>query len=1217
MSRPGLIVGLGGTGQWVLTWLKRDLLLSNNGKMPDNIRLLSIDTATQLEAETERVSASGAKEERAEVGGVNLGKGEFIYIGGDARPLAVEVSQREWPQIGQWFQAQRWLATQAPATFVLDDGAGRIRQFGRLAVFKDIIGQEAGSEVWRAFRAALESVRATTSYDRRLEVIVVGSFAGGTGSGMFLDMALILRMLAQEAGIHHVLRGFFALPSVFTNAPDADMQARTFAAWRELNRFMVVNPDFPMPLVEYVQNNPSFRIRPDQRIFDACYLIDGKRQGKPLSEEAKYGVFPMMSEVISSILDEKAGTAYTQWIFTNLAPEYAKRPDTPMYSAVGAYTIQVPAHFVQEISSHELGQALLLQLLKPRQQPDAYGRLAAVGAERHLALAAPDRNQEDPGFGGRSRCRRILTDGANYSGQTAKPTLFMGRIAALNQEAGDAGRRPAVIDRLAKAGGATPGRAASADSWVTFFPDLGDDPTFAAVRKQVEDHMRYNVINAYSRRDGEKADETRARFNKIGEDLRTRFGGVTSAGEEVEEFYGACGETLKEVERVQLVIFRRLMRLTLFDLLMGRSDNALMARSGKLGYTWDYLDGLVRELDAFHGLMTDVRQRRDEVKPQIKLAGLSKKTEQMMRATEGKKIFWLWEHPHVRGSEQEYLQAQQRLMDVRREDILHVFVTETVQMMKHVAEEARDVVQGWIWHLGTGDDASGLPGLWDKVRASKEAVKSAHAYDRRIANVQRLLNDITDDTKLLIDEAELAKALGRWQWQVEYRGDSPRLQISTQILPEVEGDQATALEDPNVAISSEVRHDLGHKNQTRFLNLARRAYTGVVARSNVVQAIREAYPDPTVFAESVANVSAEPLFSGRAGASPRKKSNLIRVMADEKDDYFGTKGLVGRLREIANLQADKLDDTYGIQVVGSEHPYKLTLVRTDDLYAFDAYAAWRDSMKEYQKHMVGDGTLLDPTLLHNFSAEAQAVVYERRLTQDPFNREYEPLHPRVVMLLEDPAALRQFLYLGMLGMVRDVDERKSYRWELTWEKSRGPQTFWLTRPWDKELDAGQRPRPDIFNAIHGYVIVRRTQQPGRRDGIDMDFAQRLLDDRLAEMKISGQIKMLEDNLDEGGFVGWLYSQAADPDVPDRILRQDFEHLSLVARMILEDRLEELREQLRRAKQEKRTAQQRSGGPFKVWSGQSESEVVEDDENEDQEPDVEPPTSSNPFASRQE
>lgn len=219
MPRPALIVGLGGTGQWVLTWLKRDLLLSNDGKMPDNVKLLSIDTATQLEAGAERVTASGTKEEGAEIGGVSLEQGEFIYIGGDSRPLANEVREGEWPQIGNWFQAQRWLTTQAPATFVLDDGAGRIRQFGRLAIFKDIIGQETGSVIWRAFRSALQAVQARTSYDRRLEIIVVGSFAGGTGSGMFLDTSLILRLLAQESNIHHVLRGFFCSAKRFHELP--------------------------------------------------------------------------------------------------------------------------------------------------------------------------------------------------------------------------------------------------------------------------------------------------------------------------------------------------------------------------------------------------------------------------------------------------------------------------------------------------------------------------------------------------------------------------------------------------------------------------------------------------------------------------------------------------------------------------------------------------------------------------------------------------------------------------------------------------------------------------------------------------------------------------------------------------------------------------------------------------------------------------------------
>lgn len=134
MSRPGLIVGLGGTGQWVLTWLKRDLLLANNGEMPSNVQLLAIDTATQLEAGVRMVQ--GRQEEAVQVGDVKLGRGEFIYVGGDSRPLAQMVKQGELTNIGQWYHAQRWLDTMPPAVFILDDGAGRIRQFGRLAIFK-------------------------------------------------------------------------------------------------------------------------------------------------------------------------------------------------------------------------------------------------------------------------------------------------------------------------------------------------------------------------------------------------------------------------------------------------------------------------------------------------------------------------------------------------------------------------------------------------------------------------------------------------------------------------------------------------------------------------------------------------------------------------------------------------------------------------------------------------------------------------------------------------------------------------------------------------------------------------------------------------------------------------------------------------------------------------------------------------------------------------
>ncbi len=150
-----------------------------------------------------------------------------------------------FPQIGNWYQAEKWLTTQTPATFILDDGAGRLRQFGRMAIFKDLQGQETNSKIWDAIRVAIEGVRAMTSQDRRLEIIIVGSFAGGTGSGMFIDIALIARFTAVKQTFIMFYAVILPYHRVHDN-PDKEMRARSFAAWRELNRFMVVSPDFPM-----------------------------------------------------------------------------------------------------------------------------------------------------------------------------------------------------------------------------------------------------------------------------------------------------------------------------------------------------------------------------------------------------------------------------------------------------------------------------------------------------------------------------------------------------------------------------------------------------------------------------------------------------------------------------------------------------------------------------------------------------------------------------------------------------------------------------------------------------------------------------------------------------------------------------------------------------------------------------------------------------------
>ncbi|MBN1874421.1 MAG: hypothetical protein JXA33_09330 [Anaerolineae bacterium] len=1149
MPRPGLIVGLGGTGQWVLTWLKRDLLLSNNGVMPKNVRLLEIDTCTRLEAGASRVMANGKKEEAAEVGGVMLGESEFVYIGGDAHPLAQQIKEqqsRDKEQVARWFHAGRWLSTQSPRTFILDEGAGRLRQFGRLAIFKDLKGEEAGSRIWPALRTAIEEIRSVVTQQSSLEIVVVGSFAGGTGSGLFIDTALILRLLAQQLNVHHILRGMFALPSVFTIAPDAEMKARSFAAWRELNRFMIVDPDFPVPEIRYVSTNPNFRIQPNQRLFDACYLVDGKRRGQPIAQEAKYGVFPMLAETLSAILDDQAGTAYTQWLFTNLALEYAKRPETPMYSAVGAYTIQVPAYFIQEHTSYEYGQAMLLRLLSPKRESIEDGRLMTSGAERHLELAAPDRNQEDRGFTGRMRSLTLLSDSVSYEDQSSKPTLFHNRIVEIVKDALDQNRRQSSVELLARGG-------IDRASWVTYFPNLGDDPRFETTRRAVAEQMQYNIPKQYRRRteDKETASEARARFKQIPNDLRTRFGGISAAGEEVEEFHGTCGDALQGCEYVQLTTFRQLVQLRLLSILNGQSDDALVAKSGKLGYAWDYFDGLANELNGFLDLMRDVRKRREEVKPEIRLAGMSKQAQDFLNATADKKIFWFWEHPKVKGAELEYLNAQQRLMEIRREDILHFYVVETVREMIAICEQVCNTLQRWIWHLSTGDNANQLPGLWDGIRNAEQELQNAHSYDTVSPKVQQLIANIDEG----FSDEDIRHALGLWQWSATFAND--RFDLRARIQPQTTGETTYELSDPTLGSSSEFRRQIGQQNLEALLMLARRRFSSVAARTTVAEEIKRKYPDPKKFAEEIADISAEPLFDG-TGSGCVKKSNLIRVKIADSDPYFiGADGLEGHLRGIHHLNRAIRDDVYGIQVVGSEHPYKLTFVRTDDLYTYDSYKAWNECLASYQVSISQEGGELDPVLLHNFMAEIEAVRIEQQLVRS--GTEYRTLHPRVVVLLEDRIALEQFINFYMFGMIKESSASETlYRWELTWDRGE-PQTLWLTKGWDKQKQA-YSPKPDIFDAIHGYVIIKKTQQIGFNYAVDTEFARILISQHLSKIGQLEEREMLHYHLeDRKGLVKELkhigYDYVGDQIV--RVLRQQYVDLADVVRLILEERLRKL------------------------------------------------------------
>lgn len=309
MSKPGLIIGLGNVGQQVLTWLKRDLLLSNDGAMPKNVRLLEIDTCTHLEADISPEPSNSNEEGSQKVDNVMLEKGEYIYIGGNAHSWVEKITGQQdtfAEKASHWFYAIGLLSVQE--LLAQAKCAGQFRQLGRLAIFYDV---RRKAHIRLALQTAIESISSTVSKEHSLEILVVGSLASGTGSGILTDVACILRRLAQQLNVQHILRGLFTLPGIFTTPPDAEMKARSFAALRGLNRFMMPDTDFPMPEIGYIPTNLNSHARPTQQLFDFCYLVDSKTKERPTVQD-EHDVFETLAQVLSVILNEEADIAYSQ-----------------------------------------------------------------------------------------------------------------------------------------------------------------------------------------------------------------------------------------------------------------------------------------------------------------------------------------------------------------------------------------------------------------------------------------------------------------------------------------------------------------------------------------------------------------------------------------------------------------------------------------------------------------------------------------------------------------------------------------------------------------------------------------------------------------------------------------------------------------------------------------------------------------------------------------
>lgn len=997
MTRPALVIGVGGSGQWALTYLKKDLLESNNGVLPANVRLVCFDTMPHPDAGV-TTAQQAPKDKFAKVGSIQLVRDtEFIHLGDDVYKLSElvrddEIKRRrtldetELGHLSNWFRAEYWINHLPKAAFNLTDGAGQLRQFGRMALFNDL-DNRLRSKTIAAIKNNIDQLKDGLK-GQQLEIIIVGSFAGGTGSGMFLDIALLARLLAR--GVPTLIRGYMVLPGAFADeSTNADMAARAFAAWRELNRFMVISKDFGLPSLIY-NNSNSNRLKFENiqnKLFDTCYLVDGVRGKVDVAAEAEKGVHPTIAEAISAVLDEKAGEKYTRWA-ANLAPLYAAKENQgiPLYSAVGTFTYKVPIYYAQQTFSHRFTSNWLDQLIKPiKDDRNAPNRVTRISAQ----------SPEDGSRVGRQDATRILLNKHGYKGKEAAPTIFYRSLVEVLDK-GD--EDEALITQYAR------GSSSSGKTWQTFV-DLSDRKDIADVVMRVQKEAKLKLRDSICPSKDMQGEKPRDFIPRAGRDLpafvSTHYGHRNVDGT---ENVGKYGEMLKECSNAQTLIFKDLLETWLLNTLMGGD------KRGRLGYAWDLLDGMHDRFQTFTQCMDKVRKKRQELRPELEIRTRRDNAHREMLDYCNKRFLIFFDDPRANDYQERYLATEQALVELRKDDLLHITVLATVRAMQLHCDNMRDELRRWAELLALGNPATKVESLYVVMERERRDLESTKQADVQMDQVQERLPDLPYPEDF--EKNEINGLMAGIEWTLDA---NDKLQLAIKMTDE--GNMG--FERPRGAETQDAMRSLTNRNISGLRGYAQRRFSGLKAETRVAEKLREKFGDAEALARDMKN-KAEPLARREEGKGKdaARMSELIRVSTegielittqflqgrkrDGESNEWIEDGLEQQVRALRNMPKYARDEEKLIELVGSADQHKCTIVRTDDLMPFDAFSSWYLAQKAYLNN-----TRYTPDLNHIFPAERNAAELERKLS-DKRHRNYRVFHPWVVMLLEYPKRLEQF-----------------------------------------------------------------------------------------------------------------------------------------------------------------------------------------------------------------
>ena len=263
--RRSLFVGLGGTGMKALLHTKK-MFVETYGEVPPMIGFLGIDTD----------GGEYNKELESSYGKVKLEPSEQmqILVREDPQPLYVK-----HPARFGWMPQNNLRNLKS-----METGAGQIRSNGRFAITYN--ENNVSNRIQHVINQLLNADHTyNPKYDlisSNLEIHVVFSLCGGTGSGSFINTAYLIRNVAPEAFVY----AYAVMPGVFEteirgNAAKAKITPNGLGSLLDLDYLMHLDMGSQSINIDYLTNTFSTNKTP----FDSVYLIDNKNENNDIYDK--------------------------------------------------------------------------------------------------------------------------------------------------------------------------------------------------------------------------------------------------------------------------------------------------------------------------------------------------------------------------------------------------------------------------------------------------------------------------------------------------------------------------------------------------------------------------------------------------------------------------------------------------------------------------------------------------------------------------------------------------------------------------------------------------------------------------------------------------------------------------------------------------------------------------------------------------------------------